>query len=101
MKSFVYKINKIATTTVEKRIKSSVKNSNPFKLETDVTGDMLQYFVDSGGWVHNINEDETEYQGVVCHVKNFLPFLGGPRPIMFDVPQKRKYTRRTVKRGKI
>ena len=101
MKSFVYKINKKATSTVEKRIKSNVKNSNPFLLDTDVTGSMLSYFVDSGGWVHSHKEDEEEYQGVVGHVKNFLPFLGGPRTMAFDQPEKRKYTRRTVKRGLI
>ena len=99
MKSFVYKISKKATATIEKRIKSNVRNSNPFFLETDVTGTMLPYFVDSGGWVHNQNEDGKEYQGVVGHVKNFLPFLEGRRPIAFDQPQKRTYTRRTVKRG--
>ena len=48
---------------------------------------------------HGKNEDGKEYQGVGGHVKNFLPFLEGRRPIAFDQPQKRTYTRRTVKRG--
>lgn len=101
MKHYIYKINKKATATVEKRITSAVKNSNRFELETDVTGELLNYFVDSGGWVHQQKEDGSEYAGTVAHVKNFLPFLGGARSMAFDKPEKRKYTRRTVKRGKV
>ena len=45
-------------------------------------------------------QEDGKYNGVLSHVNNFLPFLDGPNKIEFDKPIKRKYTRRTVKRGK-
>ena len=98
MNTFNYNINKKATATVEKRISSSVRHAQPFMLETNVTGEMITYFVDSGGWVTTEHEDGKFY-GTVGHVENFLPFLDGPRNMAFAKPQKRKYTRKTVKRG--
>jgi len=100
MNIFKYNINKKATITVEKKNTSSVNHAQPFMLETDVTGEMIVYFVDSGGWVTK-KQENGEFHGTVAHVKNFLPFLDGPRNIAFDKPQKRKYTRRTAKRGKL
>ena len=100
MNIFNYNINKKATATVEKRIASSVRHCQPFMLETNVTGEMLTYFVDSGGWV-TAKQENGNFNGTIAHVKNFLPFLDGPRNIEFDKPQKRKYTRRTAKRGKL
>ena len=47
-----------------------------------------------------ILEFETQIDGkyaiLISHVRNLLPFLGGPYPIG---EQKRSYTRRTVRRG--
>jgi len=100
MNLFKYNTNKKATATVEKRISSTVKNSQPFMLETNVTGELFTYFVDSGGWVHK-KEEDGKFHGAIGHVKNFLPFLDGPRNMVFDRPPKRKYTRRTAKRGKL
>jgi len=101
MKSFKYNVNHKARTTVEKRIKSTVRLGQPFLLETNVTGNMINYYIDRGGWVTTKKENCDEYAGLVAHVKNFLPFLDGARKLVLDKPAKRKYTRRTVKRGKV
>jgi len=98
MNTFNYNINKKATATVEKKIASSIRHCQPFMLETNVAGEMATYFVDSGGWVIPKGEDG-KFNGTLAHVKNFLPFLDGPQNMAFDRPPKRKYTRRTVKRG--
>ena len=99
MNSFTYNINHKATATIRKKISSSVKHNQPFLLKTNITGDMLDYYVDIGGWVITKQEDG-KYNGVLSHVNNFLPFLDGPNKIEFDKPIKRKYTRRTVIRVK-
>ena len=101
MKSFKYNTKHKATATVEKRITSTVRLGQPFFLETNILGDMAKYYVDRGGWVTKKNEEGEEYSGTVAHVKNFLPFLDGTRKLELDKPPKRKYTRRTVSRGKI
>jgi hypothetical protein len=98
MKSFKYNNNKKSTATIEKKIVSTVKQGHPFLLETNITGDMLNYYVDRGGWVIQ-EQDKDYYAGTLGHIKNFLPFLGGNRKMALDKPVKRKYTRRTVKRG--
>jgi len=100
MNIFKYTTNKKATATIEKKIKSSVNHAQPFMLETDVTGEMITYFIDSGGWVRKKQEDG-KFHETMAHVKNFLPFLDGPRNMAFDKPPKRKYTRKTAKRGKL
>ena len=96
MNTFKYSTSKKATATVEKRITSSVNHAQPFMLITDVAGEMITYFVDSGGWV---TQQQESGNFSVAHVKNFLPFLAGSKNMAFDKPQKRKYTRKTVKRG--
>jgi hypothetical protein len=82
------------TKGVEKRISSLVSRHKSFFLETDILIEYDMYFIDSGGWA--FAQIDGKYDILISHVKNLLPFLGGPHPIG---EQKRNYTRRTVRRG--
>ena len=98
MKSFKYNVKRKSNATTQKKITTTVKLGQPFLLETNLTGDMIKYYVDRGGWVvSHVSEDY--YTGTIGHVKNFLPFLEGNSKFALDKPKKRKYTKRTVKRG--
>jgi|TARA_R110000765_G_scaffold324366_3_gene416004 hypothetical protein len=82
------------TKGVEKRILSLVSKHKNFHLNTDVLIEYDMYFIDSGGWA--FAQIDGKYDILISHVRNLLPFLGGPYPIG---EQKRSYTRRTVRRG--
>ena len=92
--SVAYNINKVKKQGIEKKIRTLVKKAKSFWLETNVLGDNIKYFVDNGGWVTEVGAKST-----IWHIKNMLPFFNGPRKMALDNPPKRKYTRRTVKRG--
>lgn len=98
MKSFKYIVERKSNATIQKRITTTVKLGQPFLLETNVTGETTKYYVDRGGWVV-AHISANYYTGTIGHVRNFLPFLGGSAKFALDKPQKRKYTRKTVKRG--
>ena len=85
------------TKTEEKRIRSLVKRKKSFYLHTTSLDGMEEqkWFVDGGGWAHSSNK-------LLGHIKNCLEFFNGPHPLWFDDTRvvKRKYTRKTVIRGK-
>jgi len=88
--------NRDATKTkgIEKRIRSLITRAKSFYLRTDILDDYTDYFVDSGGWA--FSKIDGEYDIMIGHVKNLLPFLGGPLPVW---QEKRTYTRHKVRRG--
>lgn len=92
--SLQYNINAARTKGIEKRIRSLITRAKSFYLHTDILTDHTDYFVDSGGWAFSKTNDK--YDIMIGHVKNLLPFLGGPLPIW---QQKRTYTRHRVRRG--
>ena len=83
------------TKGVEKRITSLVSRHKSFYLETDVLTEHSEYFIDSGGWAAAKQLDM--YVILIGHIKNLLPFLGGPHPVWQQA--KRSYIKRTVRRG--
>ena len=92
-----YSTDAARTKGVEKRIASLVQRHKSFYLTTDVLAEQSDYFVDSGGWAFArslVLGDE--YDKLIGHIKNQLPFLGGPHPVW---QQKRSYQRHTVRRG--
>ena len=92
--SLKYNSDAARTKGVEKRISSLVTRHKSFYLQTDILTEYSDYFVDSGGWAWSKRNDT--YDIVVGHVKNLLPFLGGPHPVW---QQKRSYQRHNVRRG--
>ena len=89
-----YSTDASRTKGVEKRITSLVSRHRSFYLNTDVLAEHSDYFVDSGGWAFAKQLDK--YAILIGHVKNLLPFLGGPHPVW---QQKRSYQRHNVRRG--
>ena len=89
-----YSTDAARTKGVEKRITSLVHRHKSFYLTTDILAEQSDYFVDSGGWAFAKQLDK--YVILIGHVKNLLPFLGGPHPIW---QQKRSYQRHNVMRG--
>ena len=89
-----YSTDAARTKGVEKRITSLVHRHKSFYLITDVLAEHSDYFVDSGGWAWTKQLDK--YAILIGHVKNLLPFLGGPHPVW---QQKRSYQRHNVRRG--
>ena len=87
-----YSTDAARTKGVEKRITSLVHRHKSFYLITDVLAEHSDYFVDSGGWAWTKQLDK--YAILIGHVKNLLPFLGGPHPIW---QQKRSYQRHNVR----
>ena len=92
----IYNMNSSRTKGVEKRISSLVTRHRSFFLQTNILVEHYDYFVDSGGWAFTKKEDEDKYNIVIGHIKNLLPFLGGPHPVW---QQKRSYQRHNVRRG--
>ena len=82
------------TKGVEKRITSLANRHKSFFLQTDVLAEYSNYFVDSGGWA--FAQVDNQYAILIGHVKNLLPFLGGPHPVW---QQKRSYQKHNVRRG--
>ena len=89
-----YSTDAARTKGVEKRITSLVHRHKSFYLTTDILAEQSDYFVDSGGWAFAKQLDK--YGILIGHVKNLLPFLGGPHPVW---QQKRSYQRHNVRRG--
>ena len=89
-----YSTDAARTKGVEKRITSLVQRHKSFYLTTDVLAEQSNYFIDSGGWAFTTSGND--YGKLVGHVKNLLPFLGGPHPVW---QQKRSYQRHNVRRG--
>ena len=83
-----YSTDAARTKGVEKRITSLVHRHKSFYLTTDILAEQSDYFVDSGGWAFAKQLDK--YAILIGHVKNLLPFLGGPHPVW---QQKRIYDR--------
>ena len=90
----VYNINAARTKGVEKRLLSLISRHKSFYLHCSDVLMYEDYFVDSGGCAFAKQNDK--YDILVGHVKNLLPFLGGPHPIW---QQKRSYQRHNVRRG--
>ena len=92
-----YNTDAARTKGVEKRITSLVHRHKSFYLTTDILAEQSDYFVDSGGWAFARQLVlGNEYDKLIGHVKNLLPFLGGPHPVW---QQKRSYQRHNVRRG--
>ena len=89
-----YSTDATRTKGVEKRITSLVARHKSFYLTTDILTEHSDYFVDSGGWAWA--EENDKYGILIGHVKNLLPFLGGPLPVW---AQRRTYTRHKIRRG--
>ena len=92
--TIVYNINATRTKGVEKRIQSLINRHKSFYLQCSDILMYSNYFVDSGGWT--FAEQDDKYGILIGHVKNLLPFLGGPHPVW---QEKRSYTRHQVRRG--
>lgn len=92
--TIVYNINATRTKGIEKRLESLINRHKSFYLQCSDILMYSNYFVDSGGWAWA--EDNDKYSILIGHVKNLLPFMGGPHPVW---EQKRSYTRHKVKRG--
>ena len=75
--------DKARQSTMENRIKRYVKRFKAFHLTTtslDKDSDEVEtWYVDGGNWVHK--KEGKEYNILVGHVKNCLPFLGGRNPL--------------------
>lgn len=76
--NIIWERNKKRQATVERRIKSLVRRLKPFYL-TVADYDELWY-IDGGNWVHKINK-KTEYNLLIGHIKNILPFFHGSQRI--------------------
>ena len=99
-----YNPNYKRTKGAEKRIKSLLRRQKSFILHTVSIVDNKtpqEWLVGTGGWVAVLDEEVNKYDRTLGHIKNLLEFLGGPQPLWYDPtrPEKRKYIRRTVKRG--
>ena len=92
-----YNPNRKRTKTIERRINSMLRRGVPFILKTSILTDEDDWFVNSSGWVSTFNFDQGGYIDLLGHVKNCLPFLGGPYPVWKDRPQKKR--RRSIKRS--
>jgi len=75
--------SKTRQSTMENRIKRYVKRFKAFHLTTtslDKDSDEVEtWYVDGGNWVYK--KTDNQYNILVGHVKNCLPFLGGRRPL--------------------
>jgi len=75
--------NKTRQSTIENRIKRYVKRFKAFYITTtslDKDSDNTEtWYVDGGNWA--FKKELNEYNILVGHVKNCLPFLGGRRPL--------------------
>ena len=74
--NIIWERNKKRQATVERRIKSLVRRLKPFYL-TVADYDELWY-IDGGNWA---TQQKPEYNKLIGHVKNLLPFLDGKRPV--------------------
>lgn len=92
--TIVYNIHATRKMGIEKRITSLVNRHKSFYLQCSDILMYSNYFVDSGGW--SWAEENDKYGILIGHVKNLLPFLGGPHPVW---QEKRSYTRHKVRRG--
>jgi hypothetical protein len=92
-----YNPNRKRTKTIERRINSMLRRGVPFVLKTSILTEEDDWFVNSGGWVSVFNTDQNIYRDFLGHVKNCLPFLGGPYPVWKDRPQRKR--KQTVKRS--
>ena len=92
----IYNINSSRTKGIEKRISSLVTRHKSFYLTTDILAEQSDYFIDSGWAFARQLILGNEYDKLIGHVKNLLPFLGGPHPVW---QPKRNYQRHNVRRG--
>ena len=90
----IYDINSSRTKGIEKRITSLITRHKSFYLQTNVTVEHSNYFVDSGGWA--FAGSDNVYNILIGHIKNVLPFLNGPLPLW---QERRSYQRHQVRRG--
>lgn len=92
-----YNPNRKRTKTIERRINSMLRRGVPFVLKTSILTEEDDWFVNSGGWVSTFNTDKGVYLNFLGHIKNCLPFLGGPYPVWVDRPQRKR--RQSVRRS--
>lgn len=92
-----YNPNRKRTKTIERRINSMLRRGVPFILKTSILTEEDDWLVDAGGWVSTFNPDKGVYLNFLGHIKNCLPFLGGPYPVWVDRPQRKR--RRNIKRS--
>ena len=75
--------SKTRQSTVENRIKRYVKRYKAFYLTTNSldkdSNQVETWYVDGGNWVYK--KDGEQYNILVGHVKNCLPFLDGRQPL--------------------
>lgn len=74
----VWSYNKKRQATVERRIKSLVRRLKPFYLTVEDCNEL--WYIDGGNWTYKINK-KTEYNLLIGHIKNILPFFQGSQRI--------------------